>query len=421
MKNFMKIVLSTLLIFAVSGCLQPLPKEGQGKSGEKDATLEKPSKVKFLSDINTVAFEWKPLKDTRVAGIYVYRNKSGKESLSRIKTIKSRYATHYVNTGLKPNSNYTYRFSTYSDEGLESLPSNPVSAKTRDILGPITFIEAVKDLPMSAKIIFKPHSSQRIGSYEIQRRTPTNPEWEKIATLDGRLTAEYIDSKLDHGKIYEYRVFGITYDNIKTYPSKMVSAKTRKLPEMVTGLKATTNKAKYIGIKWKKESKDININFNIYRSERIDGSYELVKKNWNETAIKDEVGKDGVVYFYKVTAIDEYGLESKKQPIGTKGNTLAKPTPPSIIYAAVEDGSGHIKWEAGDKRNSTFIVQKVVRKGFFSSTEDKTQQMEKKEFTDVGLEPGSKVTYSVTAIDEKGIESLPSESVTLKYSKEAKK
>lgn len=422
MKFLIKIGLLALLIFAASGCKPPVPSKGGVKQGQltKDATLEKPDNIKSLSDINSIAFEWKTIKDTRVAGIYIYRGETGKESLSRVGEIKSRYATHYVDFGLNPNSDYVYRFSTYSDEDLESLPSQPIAAKTRDILGPVTFIEALKDLPSSAKIVFKPHSNQRIEKYEIQRRTPTKPEWETIDTVKGRLTAEYINTELEHGKFYEYRVFGITYDGIKTYPSKVVSAKTRKLPDMVKGLKVTTDKPKYVGLTWEKTSEDININYNIYRSEKARGPYKLVKKNWAEPAIKDEVAKDGEIYFYKITAVDEYGLESLKQTIGVQGSTLAKPKPPYITFAAVEDGSGHIKWESGDTRADTFVIYRKVRKGLFGGAEDQTEQMTTKDFTDAGLELGSKITYSVVAIDEFGIMSEPSEPVTLTYTKDKK-
>lgn len=416
MKNFKKITLFLALIFAVSGCVSPSPKNEKSKI---DPSLENVKDVKFISDVKTIAFEWKPLRDTKVIGLNIYRGEN-EESLRRVGQTKTRYATHYIDKDLEPNKRYVYRFATFTKEGLESVQSDTLNLKTRDVLGPVRFIEAIDNLPEQIKIIFKPHGDFRVNGYIIQKRTPTDPEWDTIETIEGRLNAEFIDVDLEHGKHYNYRIIGTTYEGYNTKPSKSVSAKTRKLPPMVRGVYATTDKPKKIIIRWNKVSKNININYNIYRSESLDGTYKLVKSNWAEESIIDNVKDDGVVFFYKVASVDEYGLESPLQQIGMKGNSIAKPLPPQITYSAIEGGTAVIRWDITDSRNDTFIVNRSFSSTMFKGGKDRTQPMTKKEHRDAGLTPGASYTYSVTAVDEFGIESLPSEPVTLKYKKSSK-
>jgi len=99
----MKVSILTTLCAAslllLSGCAEitPTPKE----KVVVDTTLPTVSLTKngIITDMKTVAFEWKSITDPRVEGIYVYKksseNKDSKE-LEYYDTIDTRYSTHYV-------------------------------------------------------------------------------------------------------------------------------------------------------------------------------------------------------------------------------------------------------------------------------------------------------------------------------------
>ena len=91
----------TLLLF--SGCTQqPKP---QAKP-QLDPTLPKVSVNGHIQSMTSIAFEWKPLRDPRVQGYYIYRNdpQDNDTKLNRHASVQSRFVSHNTNTSLNPNN-----------------------------------------------------------------------------------------------------------------------------------------------------------------------------------------------------------------------------------------------------------------------------------------------------------------------------
>jgi fibronectin type 3 domain-containing protein len=71
-------------------------------------SLPVPSLNGSLSDINTIAFEWKAITDPNIGvyNVYRYNPVENNQTLTRVATINSRFATHYVDEKLTPNTLY---------------------------------------------------------------------------------------------------------------------------------------------------------------------------------------------------------------------------------------------------------------------------------------------------------------------------
>ena len=240
MKILRLILLSIASILFFSGC-QTTP--NVPTKPKIDPSLPTVSGLKVLTDVTEVGFEWKPNYNERVMGYYVYRSSPNEQTnkLHRVATIKDRYSSHFVDTGLKPETRYYYRFSTFSKNQRESVPSEMVTATTKRMISSVVFLKAIVGLPNRVKIIWRPLEYPRVSAYIIQRNDLSSMKWKTIATVQGRLSAEYIDTGLKNNYLYKYRIRVKTYDGLVSKPSQIVEASTKPLPPMIENLRATHN------------------------------------------------------------------------------------------------------------------------------------------------------------------------------------
>ena len=407
MNNLMKITSLLFLILLISGCST---KNGLLDTTEPkiDDTLEsiQSKSVRNISDITAIAFEWQKVDDSRVDGYNIYRANTQEEGakLSHIALINNKYSTHFVDDDLEPNTKYIYALSSNTAQGYESKPTSSVEVSTLDRPSAVSFIQAISNLPRQIKILWRPHTNQSIEYYKVQRSTPQTSEWDTLKTLDGRLQSEFIDTKLEDNIVYIYRVTAYTFEDIASYPSEIVRAQTKALPEGVNNLIASTNQPRKILLNWQAaENKDV-IRYNIYRNNTPDGSFSYLKSVSNETLMyEDFINKDGKTFFYKLTATDIDNLESSLNNNSVMGITLPKLNKPTLTLAQIQGEKAILNWQKGDDRAVSFNVYKTIKNSMFDVKEEKFTNVTDVRFEDNDIVRGVEYQYSVESIDEYGI------------------
>lgn len=410
MKLLNLITLSSALALILSGCgsTTPTPPEDT-----VDTSLPTISLNGHFEDMKSVAFEWKETNDTRVNGVYIYRNDPSKDDakMARYATLQSRFATHYVDNDVVPNTKYQYFFTTFSDKA-QSQKSETTTVTTLPILEPIAWIQSVQNMPRSAKILWRPYTNPRVNGYVIERKSLKDEDFVKVAHVQGRLSAEYIDSKLDDGQVYKYRVKAITFDNIESQPSQIVQAVTKQLPADITGLNVTNNLPKKINLTWQKSNaKDFDY-YKLYRGENATGTLDFHAKLLTNS-FSDDVKEDGKQYFYRVTVVDKDGLESDATKPALQGITLTKPKTPDMMEAKILNNQAHLRWSSTDRRVKSFTVIKTAKKGWFDTQIDEIRGITETSFIDPNIYAGVVYKYQVMGVDEFNIASQPSEETTI--------
>ena len=407
----------TVSLLIISGCtLKPSPKKVPVI--DESLPIVELTKNGTLIDMNAIAFEWKSIKDTKVNGIYIYKLGPNSRSTepTHYATVDSRFTTHFLDTDIKPDNMYQYYFKTYSDTA-ESLKSKLLNVNSLPVIQSVSWISKVDNMPRSAKIIWRPHSNQKVKAYFIERSTLENTTWEKIATVSGRLNAEYIDSNLNDKYTYKYRVLSLTYDDITSTPSEIVTVVTKALPENVSDIKASRDLPKKIQLNWNKSKiKDLQ-HYNVYRSVNVDGGYNVIR-NTKHNSFTDNIEEDGKQYFYRVSSVDKDGLESIYDKQSIQGLTLVKPTPPSVVEAKIVEDKVKLNWSNTDPRTITYIVVKRYKKGLFEEINEEFIDINKLEFIDSSIEPDTTYYYRIFGVDKNGIKSNSSMEVELKTKKE---
>jgi len=331
-----------------------------------------------------------------IAGYYIQRSEDAKK-YTTIAKIESKYVTHYTDIGLKPNKVYFYKISSYTKKGVPSFAKFK-QARTLDKLEAIPFIaNAGLKAKGMIKIIFRPHPNERVEGYYIERFNDESSKWEKIADLEPRLRAEYIDKGLIDGKVYRYRIIAYTFDSIKSYPSKVIVAQTLQKPQVIVNLSATTNLPKKIELSWQKVPNAVE--YKIYSSD-IDAAYEPLATT-KDTHYIDVVQKDGYTKYYKVTSIDKYGIESLKSQ-AVMGATLDIPAKPIV---SIEKNTNSVKFilSSPDKRAVKYLIKK--------SDGDKIIKIHNvhSPYVDTDIKAKKTYDYKVYAIDKNGLVSKASE------------
>jgi len=208
----------------VSGCAEAIGEVTSMTAVKTDLSMPTLRDIKTVVGKTSVGFEWKPITDKRVEGIDVYRatpTGSREEKYIKIATIPNRFATHYVDTTVKPDTTYDYTFKTFGVL-FGSAPGKIIRVKTPPAMPAVSFVKAYQPAPGVIKILWTPHNDPRVVDYIIQRRLNGGP-WKYLATVKGRLTPEYIDESAAKGRRYEYRVIARSSDGAQALPSRPVS------------------------------------------------------------------------------------------------------------------------------------------------------------------------------------------------------
>lgn len=400
MKNWMKSICFLALLGAMSGC-STLSLPTISTSTSINNNLPTISSFNTISDMTQIAFEWERSSNESVVGYYLYRAKSGDE-LKKVATIKDRFSTHYVDTGLEPNTSYQYAMATYDKTGASSPKGTVYELRTQGTLKGVEFVQVISNLPGRAKIIWAPHDDGRVAGYEIQK-SPDNKEWSKIAEVKGRLSAEYIDSDLKPNESYNYRVLAKTTDGVLSEPSTAGSATTKALPLAVENLQATSDQPKKIVLTWQGSTNEDFKHYAIY-SARASFLPAMKIATTQDTRYEDLINDNGAVRYYQVTAVDKDGLESTKQKDSIKGQTLPAPAAPVISMANANASGVDLAWGSVNGA-SKYIIYRSSKAG------DARYETSETRFYDSNIISGNAYEYEVRAVDSYGLESSSSQSI----------
>ena len=223
MTKLMKITSSTALLLLLSGCNDlntNLNTPVTPKINDSVEVIENAS-IKSLSDITSIAFEWKRVEDPRVLGYNFYRANMHKDGrrLKLIKSINNKYTTHFLDKDLEPNTKYVYQVSSRIANNVESNTTDAYIATTLPRIVPVSFAQGLSELPKQIKIVWRPHSDQRISYYRIEKFNETLNKWLRLKTVKGRLQAEYIDTGLTNNTKYKYKITAYSFNDVPTKTS----------------------------------------------------------------------------------------------------------------------------------------------------------------------------------------------------------
>ena len=376
----------------ITGCAKLTPTKQPIKSNPKLPVVKE---FKAYPDRNAIALFWSPVPT--MSGYYIQRYDFKHKKWVQIATIKNPYKSIYVDTKLKPAHIYKYKIATFDKNGIPSLAKQTQSS-TLPPLSPVIPLEAKPLTKGSVKIIFRPHTNERVYEYIIERFNDEKAKWEEIDTLTPRLNVEYIDKDLKDGKIYKYRIIAKSFDDIKSLPSKTIVVSTYPKPPVILNVTATTNLPKKIVVKFSPVKNAIY--YKIYISSTPNGYFKFYKTTKSNTFV-DYINKDGFIRYYKVTAVSAHKTESLlSETPAVMGETLPKPATP-IVSTNRYSNTIEFIFTSPDNRAEKYLIIKKEKTSLFKSIEKKFIT-KSNNFKDT-INPKHSYEYKIYEVDKYGL------------------
>ena len=291
--------------------------------------------VAFLSwRVPTKNVEGKDMNPAEILGFRIYRAEIGdgrkkpryKEiadiSMANPAPAEVRAGTVYwSDKNLRYGEVYSYRIRATSARGGISQQSEEVSvAPLLSLAAPMNFTAAGGDTRnlLSWDLVTTRSDGSQYGGfvgYNIYRGTERGRYEDTPLNKEPLRTTSYKDSSVMNNKTYFYIVRSVdspTPPWKESLDSEETSATPRDMtpPDRPTGLTVVPGVGR-IFLTWNENKERDLAGYRVYRSVRSGRDYErLTDKLINRTTFSDLRVKPGVVYYYRVTAVDQSGNES---------------------------------------------------------------------------------------------------------------
>lgn len=398
----------------------------EAETAVKPASIQPPSGFKLEAKDGAANLTWdKAGKDYNGIGWDVYRGaaKEGPFEKANKSVISIMGESAFHEMMLKNDTTYYYYIVGVDLAGNASTPSPTLEAKPKDMTPPAAPVEFAISVNKEGKALltWKVNLEPDTAGYTIYR----GPEME-AKTYD-KLTSkllppdasEYTDSNVEEGVFYYYRITASDKNGNESPNSTTVSLrKPDTTPPSSPIAVAGKIKDKALLITWGKDKKEPDLfGYNVYRGTAPDKMTKL-----NESVIKPDVTEyvdygvvSGEKYFYSVAALDVSMNESKtSDPIEVKAPDTIPPEFPANLFAQPYDRRVVVNWPPN--MESDLAGYRLYRsasadgKGAFAQL-GKDIPKATATFQDIDVKNGAIYWYYLTAFDEAGNESQPSDRV----------
>lgn len=360
--------------------------------------------------IRHVLLSWDRYSNEQAEGYLLSRSDKKDGPYAVIARLEGLSATAYTDRELLDNTTYWYRMSVYKKGGIETAPSAPVSAVTRDIPPLPASIVAVSFQPRMVTLRWKLAGTpeDEIRSVMIYRM----PD-EKGATLEklGEVSAdqsEFVDNRpaLQDKTTYYYRLVVRNSGGATSQQSVVVSATTKSPPEAPANLTGTSGAVRKSELSWNRNRESDIHEYQVFVKGPEDAGFRQIRE-LSENRYRDSDLKDGSTYTYKVRAIDRDGLISA---FSSPAVIKTKPVPAKVAgFSAVDVANRVVAWRPSPEKD--VHSYNIYKKGFLGTAQKAATVQATRWQVD---EPKGSVELYVTALDDSGLESEPSDTVVFK-------
>jgi chitodextrinase len=349
--------------------------------------------VASLITMNGLHIAWNAsTDDVAVAGYNIYRN--------NIK-IGTSTATSYDNSGLSPDTTYTYKVSAYDVAGNDSGQSASISPKTLadtqapsvpgNLSGQAVSVTQV-NLSWTAST-----DNVAVTGYNIYRNGS------KVGTSTG---VSYNDTGLSPSTTYSYQISAYDAKNNvsdKTPSFSVTTNSDTQAPSVPGNLSGTSVSMTQINLSWSASTDNVGVaGYRVFRN----GTQVATPAT---TTYQDTGLTKATAYSYTVLAYDAAGNASAQTTpvsVTTLSDTQAPSVPGNLSGTSVSMTQINLSWSASTD-NVGVAGYRLYRNG------NRISEQTGLNFNDIGLLAGTKYSYQVSAYDVAGNESAKSTTIQI--------
>ncbi|MDH5639291.1 MAG: fibronectin type III domain-containing protein, partial [Nitrospinota bacterium] len=379
--------------------------------------------------------EWTPIEDEDVGGYKIYRVNKADGSLEEIADISGGKNRNYTDYGggkpltpkLADNTSYSYRITAYNVFKTEGPHSKPVSTTTAPPPTVPTGFSAKGMQPRMVPLTWDTHTDNNVKGYIISRSDSPDGPFTEVTNIKGREINNFVDKggssaggswgsssskgkSLDDAHLYFYKVQAYNWVGARSKFTNAVSVLTKPVSFPPENFTATSDRPGQVPLEWRPVP-DITIDwYEVFRSETKDGEFKkLGAIKSDKSYYLDEKLPNGKTYYYKVRALDKFGLIGEFTE-AVSATTKQLPTRVSGIKWEIISGEPTLLWASNPEVDIKEYI--IYEKGFFGWS--KVGSSGEPMYIIKGLANGSTSNYSVSAVDTAGLEGDRSESITVR-------
>jgi len=370
--------------------------------------------------VREIRISCEAVDSSSVKGYYVYRSTSESTDFAKIKKIDlsllgSGKIEHIDTEGLADNIKYYYRVTAFEDPDSETSPSFSLSAITKGKPPTPAWFSAKSGLVRKVELSWAESVENDVEGYNLYCSERKEGDYALLKKLERRNVNRYVDDvrgfgKLDDNQSLFYRLTSFNKVNVESSPTSIVSATTKKRPSKPRAFKGESQKVREVSLAWlPNQESDIDA-YLLYRSATMqERDFVKIARVKTGTTYVDKDLTDGVQYYYRLQAEDKDGLISDQSNLATV-QTKSKPAGPTEIKGDYIKGIAELKWKLS---LSPDVVEYVVYERRLFGVNNKLCSLKENRFKDDTLSPGKSRSYVVTAVDRDGLESEPSQEITI--------
>ena len=364
--------------------------------------------------IRQIKLSWTQATSEHVKGYFIYRSTSSEEGFIKIKKIIDREIDSFIDTkGLKDKTTYYYRISLFEDSEKEGSLSDIVSDTTKGPPPMPKGLKAKSGIARKVKLTWNICPEEEVKGYKLYRSTAKEGEYVSIKKISNPKKNKYLDKgrynkPLMNNTTYYYKLTSYNKIDVESKSSQIVFAITKPRPVRPSGFGGESLHVKEIPLFWQPNPENDILKYHIFRSSGDEGEFSEIASVEGKTSYVDKWLKDGWEYRYKIKAEDKDSLISDFSDMIII-RTKPKPRAPKGLDATFKEGKAVLTWSANTEPD--IASYNVFEKGFFGLS--KVDTVNEPKFIMVGPKPGKSKKYVVTAVDRDGLESKPTQPITV--------
>jgi fibronectin type 3 domain-containing protein/TolB-like protein len=366
--------------------------------------------------IREIKLAWGVVDSPFITGYYVYRSTSETGGFKKIKKIDAPTSEKKINytdnEGLSDKTRYYYRITAFEESDSETLPSVSVSAVTKGTPPTPKGLKAQNGQVKMVDLRWTINPEEEVEGYNLYWSKEKTGKYVLLKRIDSRSINSFThgggNEKIEDNRIYYYTMTSFNKVDVESVRAETVSATTKPRPVKPSRLKGEALKVKQVPLSWAANPEKEIAFYHVYRSTGSGDDFSSIAKVQGKNSYIDKELKDGFTYRYKIQAEDKDELLSDFSD-SISVQTKTKPQKPSGLTGDFRDGKVDLTWKAAIEPDVTHYV--VFEKRFFGL--EKIDIAKKTTFSDSGLVKGKNKTYAVTSVDRDGLESDPSDEVTV--------
>ncbi len=317
------------------------------------------------------------------------------------------------------NQNYTYRVQGITPFGEEGPYSDVISGEGKEVLKfvpHLTIKEILDENRVKLTWEFPQEGNKHISGFELNRSNGRGELLEVLIKEIPPTARTVVYDKLAPSNYFTLTAVGKNNNRRSSFPM-LVQPVDSIPPVRPVGLGGEVDSLGVVNISWTANKENDLLGYRVYRGNKKSEEFsqitvDPIAPNSFVDTVKVENLNSKV--FYKVIAVDRrYNMSKSSDILELKKPDLIPPTSPVFNKYQLKDGKIDLQW--AQSSSDDVAKQMIYRK----TNDDKEWQLvldtvEKVEtFSDENIEQGNMYSYTILAMDDSGLESLPSPSVSV--------